>query len=118
MTCRHCHKGNPSRPRGLCHVCYSNPAIREQHPSTSKFARRGFVNQTAKLDCEPTDALPGSPEKMAVLRERSKAGQRLWHPDDATAPCHTPVNGSRPMSMRMERQNSGRLHRIILENDE
>jgi hypothetical protein len=31
----------------------------------------------------PTPALPGSPEKVAVLRERFRLGQPLWHPQDA-----------------------------------
>ena len=32
--------------------------------------------------CEPTDALPGSAEKIAVLRMRLELGQSLWHPED------------------------------------
>jgi hypothetical protein len=31
----------------------------------------------------PTRALPGTPEKVAVLRERARLGQSLWHPLDA-----------------------------------
>lgn len=30
----------------------------------------------------PTDALPGSPEKIEVLRRRVENGQKLWHPRD------------------------------------
>ena len=29
-----------NRPRGLCWSCYYRPGVREQYPSTSKFARR------------------------------------------------------------------------------
>src|SRR5205807_1227684 len=32
----------------------------------------------------PTRALPGTPEKVAVLMERARLGQALWHPQDAT----------------------------------
>jgi hypothetical protein len=32
---------------------------------------------------EPTAALPGTPEKFAVLCQRAAAGQLLWHPGDA-----------------------------------
>jgi hypothetical protein len=32
----------------------------------------------------PTRALPGSPEKMAVLAERLENREELWHPEDAT----------------------------------
>jgi hypothetical protein len=31
----------------------------------------------------PTDALPGSPKKVAILEQRAAAGQALWHPLDA-----------------------------------
>lgn len=30
----------------------------------------------------PTDAPPGSPEKIEVLRRRVENGQKLWHPRD------------------------------------
>lgn len=30
----------------------------------------------------PTDAPPGSPEKVEVLRRRFENGQKLWHPRD------------------------------------
>lgn len=32
--------------------------------------------------CSPTDAKPGTPEKIAVLCERVQLGQPLWHEDD------------------------------------
>lgn len=32
----------------------------------------------------PTDALPGSREKVEVLAQRAMAGEELWHPCDAT----------------------------------
>ena len=31
----------------------------------------------------PTQAPPGSPEKVAVLEERARLRQSLWHPEDA-----------------------------------
>jgi hypothetical protein len=56
------------------------------YPSTSKYARRGVsdFNGKGKLPSSPTGALPGSPEKVAILAERARLGQSLWHPDDAT----------------------------------
>jgi hypothetical protein len=55
-------------------------------PSTSKYARRGVVDfyggyTSAPL---PTAALPGTPDKVAVLEERARLGVSLWHPLDAT----------------------------------
>jgi hypothetical protein len=60
--------------------------VREQYPSTSKFARRGvsdFNGQTEQA-AQPTTALPGTAEKVAVLEERARLGLSLWHPLDAT----------------------------------
>jgi hypothetical protein len=55
------------------------------YPSTSKFARRGvgdFNGRTAR-PADPTEAAPGSEDKIRVLMERASRGQSLWHPDDA-----------------------------------
>jgi hypothetical protein len=85
MLCRHCQKVRSNRPRGLCWSCYYRPGVRDQYPSTSKYARRGVsdFNGQSALDCQPTDALPGSPEKVAILAERARLGLSLWHPRDA-----------------------------------
>ena len=86
MLCRHCQKVKPNRPRGLCWSCYYTPGVRDQYPSTSKFARRGvgnFNGRTKPPPC-PTNALPGTPEKVAILQERARLGLSLWHPLDAT----------------------------------
>jgi hypothetical protein len=32
---------------------------------------------------EPTSALPGSAEKVAILEQRARLGLTLWHPLDA-----------------------------------
>jgi hypothetical protein len=40
-------------------------------------------NGQPRLPDQPTDALPGSPEKVAVLEERARLGVSLWHPLDA-----------------------------------
>jgi hypothetical protein len=85
MICRHCQKVRSNRPRGLCWSCYYTPGVRELYPSTSKFARRGvgdFNGRTAR-PATPTQASPGSEEKILVLMERARLGQSLWHPDDA-----------------------------------
>ena len=91
MICRHCQQAKVNRPRGLCWTCYYRPGIREKYPSTSKFARRGVgnFNGPAPLPSFPTEALPGSPEKVAVLAERARNRQALWHPHDADV-----VNGA------------------------
>lgn len=44
----------------------------------------GLVHGHGDARCEgqPTDALPGSPEKVRVLIARAAAGQALFHPQD------------------------------------
>lgn len=85
MLCRHCGRVPVNRPRGLCWSCYYKPGIREQYPSTSKFGRRGVghSNRRCPLPAAPTSALPGSPEKVAILEQRASRGESLWHPNDA-----------------------------------
>src|SRR5205085_9778990 len=85
MLCRHCQKTHSNRPRGLCWTCYYTPGVRDLYPSTSKFARRGVsdFNGRVKLPSQPTEAQPGTPQKVAVLEERARLGLALWHPDDA-----------------------------------
>jgi hypothetical protein len=85
MKCRHCKRVESNRPRGLCWSCYYTPGVRERFPSTSKFARRGVGNHNIVevLPDAPTDALPGSEAKVAILEERARQGVSLWHPLDA-----------------------------------
>ncbi len=85
MLCRHCGRVPSNRPRGLCWSCYYRPGVREQYPSTSKFARRGLddFNGRVPLPEAPTGAAPGSADKVLVLMERACRGQTLFHPADA-----------------------------------
>jgi len=93
MLCRHCQKVNSNRPRGLCWSCYYTPGVRDLYPSTSKFAHRGVgnFNRRAKQPACPTEALPGTPEKVAVMEERARQGVSLWHPLDARAESALPL---------------------------
>jgi hypothetical protein len=87
--CRHCKAEVVNRPRGLGWTCYYLPGVRDLYPVTSKYARRGVTNFTGEsLPCEPTDALPGTPEKFEVLCRRAAAGQALFHPLDARRPLN------------------------------
>jgi len=87
-SCRHCGKSYKSpkrRTRGLCWHCYQPLAVRELYAPESIFCRQGSgvrVSGRPPLP-EPTRALPGTPEKVAVLTERAGLGQALWHPLDA-----------------------------------
>lgn len=84
--CRHCNRYKVSRPCGLCWKHYYDPSIRCLYPSTSKYGRRGKGCFTTKQSLplpEPTQALPGTPEKVAVIEARMASGLALHHPDDA-----------------------------------
>jgi hypothetical protein len=84
MLCRHCQQANISRPRRLCWSCYYTPGIRDLYPTTSKFGRRGpgnFFGQ-APMPPFPTSAMPGTPEKIALLMQRAQQRQQLFHPLD------------------------------------
>jgi hypothetical protein len=78
MICRHCKQEcRRLRARGLCCDCFYQPEIRQQYPLLATLAERGGAMP------EPTDALPGTPEKVAVLEERARRRQALFHPLDA-----------------------------------
>jgi hypothetical protein len=93
MLCRHCKGARANRPRGLCWSCYYRPGVRDLYPSTSKYARCGIrdFNGKAGLPTAPTRALPGSPEKVAILAQRARLRQSLWHPLDARGDRPAPV---------------------------
>ncbi|VTT98908.1 unnamed protein product [Gemmataceae bacterium] len=87
-VCRHCRRSKVNRPRGLCWACYYTPGVKDLHPPTSKYARRGVGNLTGvrPLPRRATAARPGSAEKLAVLINRARRGEALWHPNDAETP--------------------------------
>lgn len=81
--CRHCHRKEVIRPRGLCWTCYYTPGLKDHYPSTSMFARRGVgIDGRGQIPAEPTDAPPGSEDKIRVMEERAARGESLFHPDD------------------------------------
>ncbi len=79
--CRHCGKVAISRPRRLCWVCHRE----HRHLYALACYRSEVVDRFGgyALPPSPTDALPGTPEKVAVIEERARLGLRLWHPGDA-----------------------------------
>lgn len=85
MLCRHCQASIVSRPRGLCWSCFYTPEVRDLYPISSKFARRGLGigNSTVVLPPYPTQAQPGSQEKIAILQQRAFSRHELFHPEDA-----------------------------------
>ena len=114
--CGHCKTRFVNRPRGLCWACYYTPGVKDRFVPTSKYARRGVgnFNGTAPLPAEPTDAEPGSAEKVAVLERRAALGVSLWHPADPrivrqkrrpTAPTPETVIGVATALLTIHEQN-------------
>lgn len=83
--CLHCQTRWANRSRGLCEKCYYTPEIRQRYPSTHKNApvQHGSLPPPRLTKPEPTTAIPGTPEKVAVMAARAEAHQELWHPQDA-----------------------------------
>ena len=83
--CRHCHKNKVSRPRGLCWTCYEyRPGVRDLYAASDSFGseRRASSYTVSATDPEPTDTLPGSPERVKVYEDRAQRGQKIFHPED------------------------------------
>lgn len=83
--CRHCGRVYAYKPRGwgLCWTCHQNLFIRVRYVRRERFSRRGVLDRMAVPLPEPTAALPGTPEKVAVLEARAMAGTAIFHPHDA-----------------------------------
>jgi len=81
---------------GLCWTCYYTPGVRDQYQTQSKFGVRGVGGQNHRKPTMPTSVLPGTTEKVAVMAERAKRGEHLFHPEDATCEtCSTYSSASR-----------------------
>ena len=82
--CRHCRRAPVSRSRGLCWTCFYLPGVRELYPDRRPVSRLPDANGRYALPPEPTNARPGTPEKVEVLCRRARLRCSLWHPYDAT----------------------------------
>ncbi len=80
MICQHCNIGKVNRPFGLCWRCYCRGGVRELYGAPMQSSD---FNGSASPS-EPTDAMPGSEAKVAVLIERARCRQQLFHPADLT----------------------------------
>lgn len=80
-TCKHCDRQKEIVRNALCNTCY------KRHRSSYRMDYRNTGNRGAFLGNvvppQATRAMPGTPEKFAVLEARAAAGFQLWHPGDA-----------------------------------
>lgn len=90
-SCRRCGHDRVTRPRGLCWKCYYTPDVRGQYQPVSVFGSRVDASEPprktdGRLPGTPTDAIPKSDGKIAVMAERRERRETLFHPRDALHP--------------------------------
>jgi hypothetical protein len=82
LPCLNCKRGQGCYSRGLCRICFRKPGMVE------KFQGRKISRQTGDRFCgiilseEPTEALPGTEEKILVMQGRFERWENLFHPLD------------------------------------
>ena len=82
-VCRHCKNRKANKARGLCWPCYYRPGVRGRYDPLSYCGiHTTDVNGGYALPPR-TAALPGTPEKIAVLTARVERTLSLFHPEDA-----------------------------------
>src|SRR5262249_19234505 len=89
VLCRHCGRLRSTKGRRLCAACHSNPVIVSLYGPADAPGNCVFYFDTPgtlALPDTPTNALPGSPEKMRILAERAQNRRQLHHPQDASFP--------------------------------
>jgi hypothetical protein len=85
-TCLHCGRTAGGRRRGLCVTCYRLPAVRGAYPALRGTGAPATPAAGGGPAPRPTDALPGTEDKVAVLELRAEAGVSLWHARDGRQP--------------------------------
>lgn len=82
--CIHCRRCK-IRYRGLCWGCGKNPALFDLYPrKLSVLSRHEPHGPVPKMPENPTDARPGSEQKIQVMNQRFARGEAVFHPDDLT----------------------------------
>ncbi len=80
MLCVHCERRPVTRLYSLCFLCFRHPNIRRRHGGNN-LDEDGY-DYLPPLPA-PTKAMPGTPEKFAVLCARHDSRRQLFHPRDA-----------------------------------
>ena len=98
IDCLLCGQTKPHKSRNLCLACYQKPESEPLKIETRHRVEREtlFVIAPTGLPDHPTEYLPGSEEKMAVMNQRYLDGREIHHPDDAmvTPDCYFKSDGS------------------------
>ena len=71
----------------LCQRCFLDREIRELYPmSPGGYGHQPVIFSLMQTEagCGPTDALPGTEDKIDVMQARARKRLPLFHPQDAT----------------------------------
>lgn len=107
MNCKHCHKEIKYHDeRGMCKRCVGQPII----PIPAH-----LDHESERPDPnESTDALPGSDEKIKILRRRVENFESLFHEDDENGlepgfSKEVLYYSSKPLDCRVNRDHIGQI---------
>lgn len=67
---------------------------------------------------EPTDAMPGSPEKVEILRARVQSKLSLWHPNDEVLELEALWRAMLERQAALEQRANGRFIRNPIDDAE
>jgi hypothetical protein len=88
--CAQCGVYPGTRAYGLCWRCYYTPGVRRAHQILTRGKRGSYPREDqvgvvapTLLPSTPTEALPGTREKVDEMARRARQGLSLWHPLDA-----------------------------------
>lgn len=106
--CEACGRSRYIQARRMCKKCYLM--------SLGKYAHQAIyesVGEVTDMPDQPTQAMPGSKEKIAVMRERVAKRQVCFHPDDASARSELGcrAKNSEPAAVRRGRKLFAELSR-------
>lgn len=77
-----CCKRTKTLRRGLCLRCYNNVELRKKHLDPVRLKRGVGLDGGGRTLGEPTQARPGTEEKIQVLERRAELKQALFQPGD------------------------------------
>lgn len=89
-TCQHCKRFVRYHTKGkrLCWTCSTTREIHTLYKSDSKHGQRIIdaiaINHKLKPASSPTNHMPGTAAKIAVMRKRVERGEEIFHKLDLT----------------------------------
>lgn len=85
VPCAHCgEQRTKERIRRLCRRCHSEPEIRARYAPIRDTSASDLLRPRSHFPdpAEPSAAPPGSFEKLQVMHDRARRGEKIFHPQD------------------------------------